>query len=78
MRLSLPPVQTFIRKSSAPDRVDSLASYEAYRTRLRSDREAIENFTTAQTKRFIIREERNFVEVVDCTLGVASTLIGPA
>ncbi len=57
---------------------DSLASYEAYRTRLRSDREAIENFTTAQTKRFIIREERNFVEVVDGTLGIASTLIGPA
>jgi hypothetical protein len=48
---------------------DSLASYEAYRTRLRADREAIENFNMAQTKRLIIREERNFVEVVDGTLG---------
>ena len=28
--------------------------------------------------RLILREERNFVEVVDGTLGVASTLIGPA
>ena len=56
---------------------DSLAAYEAYRTRLRSDREAIDNFTMAQTKRFIIREERNFVEVVDGTLGVASILTEP-
>ena len=58
--------------------VDSLASYETYRTRLRSDREAIENFHMAHTKRLIIREERNFVEVVDGTLGIASTLIEPA
>ena len=57
---------------------DSLASYEAYRTRLKSDTDAIENFNLAQTKRLIIREERNFVEVVDGTLGIASTLIGPA
>src|SRR5438876_9680095 len=57
---------------------DSLASYETYRTRLKSDVEAIENFNMARTKRLIIREERNFVEVVDGTLGVASTLIGPA
>jgi hypothetical protein len=56
---------------------DSLASYEAYRTRLKSDREAKENFNMAQTKRLIIREERNFVEVVDGTLGIASILIGP-
>ena len=57
---------------------DSLAAYETYRTRLKSDSEAIENFRMAQTKRLIIREERNFVEVVDGTLGVASTLSGPA
>ncbi len=43
---------------------DSLASYEAYKARLRSDPEARENFALAQTKRFILREERNFVEVV--------------
>jgi hypothetical protein len=44
---------------------DSLASYERYRARLKSDPEARENFNMAQTKRFILREERNFVEVVD-------------
>lgn len=49
---------------------DSLASYEAYRRRLKEDSEGRENFAMAQTKRFILREERNFVEVVDGTLGV--------
>src|SRR5258707_8162168 len=44
---------------------ESLAAYEAYRGRLRVDSEARENFTMAQPKRFILREERNFVEVVD-------------
>src|SRR6266480_8055909 len=37
---------------------DSLASYEIYRTRLKSDPEALENFSIAQTKRLILREER--------------------
>ena len=55
---------------------DSLASYEVYRARLKSDPEARENFAMAQTKRLIIREERNFVEVVDGTLGVPSALVG--
>jgi hypothetical protein len=49
---------------------DSLASYEAYRMRLKSDPEARENLALAQSKRFILREERNFVEVVDGTLGI--------
>jgi hypothetical protein len=49
---------------------DSLAAYEKYRARLRSDNEAMENFTFAQNKRLILREERNFVEVVDGTLGI--------
>ena len=53
---------------------DSLAAYEAYRARLRSDPEARENFEMAQTKRLILREERNFVEVVDGTLGLTATL----
>jgi hypothetical protein len=57
---------------------DSLASYEAYRARLKSDQEARENFTMAQTKRLILREERNFVEVVDGTFGLPSTLSGRA
>ena len=48
---------------------DSLASYETYRTRLKSDAEARENFTMAQSNRLILREERNFVEVVGATFG---------
>ena len=52
---------------------DGLASYETYRTRLKSDPAAIENFAMAQTKRLILREERNFVEVVDGTFGLPST-----
>jgi hypothetical protein len=49
---------------------DSLTAYERYRTRLKSDAEARDNFNMAQTKRLILREERNFVEVVEGTLGV--------
>jgi hypothetical protein len=52
---------------------DSLASYERYRARLKSDPEARENFSLAQNKRFILREERNFVEVVDGTFGLPPT-----
>ncbi|MCE3602456.1 NIPSNAP family protein [Massilia sp. P8910] len=44
---------------------DSLAAYEAYRARLRSDPESRANFAMAQEKRFILREERTFTEVVD-------------
>jgi hypothetical protein len=53
---------------------DSLTSYEVYRTRLKTDPEGRENFTIAQTKRFILREERNFVEVVDGTFGIPAAL----
>jgi hypothetical protein len=49
---------------------DSLASYERYRTRLKADPEARENLLMAQTKRFILREERNFVAIVDGTFEV--------
>jgi hypothetical protein len=49
---------------------DSLASYEKYRERLRSDPEARANFEMARKQRLILREERNFVEVVDGTFGV--------
>jgi hypothetical protein len=44
---------------------DSLAAYETYRARLRSDPQARANFERAQSKRFILREERSFVEKVD-------------
>jgi hypothetical protein len=53
---------------------DSLAAYERYKARLKADPEALQNFAFAAEKRFILREERNFVEVVDGTFGVASTL----
>jgi NIPSNAP len=46
---------------------DSLASYEAYRKKLKADPEARSNFQAPQTKRFILREERTFLEVVDGT-----------
>jgi len=52
---------------------DSLASYERYKARLKSDPEARENFAMAQAKRLVLREERNFVEIVDGTFGVPST-----
>jgi len=52
---------------------DSLAAYEAYRACLRTDPEARENFTFAQSRRLILREERNFVEVVNGTFGVPPT-----
>jgi len=55
---------------------DSLAAYEEYRARLRSDPEALENFSLAQTKRIILREERTFVEIVDGTFGLPSTNAG--
>jgi hypothetical protein len=47
---------------------DSLAAYEAYRARLRTDPESRANFALAQEQRFILREERTFTEVVDGTL----------
>jgi hypothetical protein len=43
---------------------DSLAAYEAYRARLRVDAEARANFAFAQSKRFVLREERTFLEAL--------------
>jgi hypothetical protein len=42
---------------------ESLAAYETYRSRLRLDSEARENFAMAQSKRLVLREERTFLEV---------------
>lgn len=53
---------------------DSFASYEAYRTKLKSDPESRENFSMAETKRIIFREERTFVEVVDGTFEIPSRM----
>jgi hypothetical protein len=50
----------------------SLAAYEAYRARLKTHKGALENFSMAQTKRMILREERTFVEVVGGTFEIAA------
>ena len=47
----------------------SLAAYETYRARLKSDPEGMANFAFAQERRLILREERNFVAPVAGTLG---------
>jgi hypothetical protein len=47
---------------------DSLAAYEAYRARLKTDDEGRANFAMAQAKRFILREQRSFLEAVDGTV----------
>lgn len=46
---------------------ESLAAYEAYRARLRLDPQGRANFAFAQEKRFILREERSFVQGVPGT-----------
>jgi hypothetical protein len=49
---------------------DSLAAYEAYRARLKTDPEGEENFRFAQEGRFILSEERTFLrDVVETTRG---------
>jgi hypothetical protein len=47
---------------------DSLAAYEAYRARLKTDEEGMRNFATAQNQKFILREERTFLRGVTGTL----------
>ena len=51
---------------------DSLADYEVYRARLKADPEGRANFAFAQERRFILREERTFVESVEGTFRVAA------
>jgi hypothetical protein len=55
---------------------ETLAAYEAYRARLKSDPEGQANFEMAQARRLILREERNFVELVDGTFSIPATFIG--
>jgi hypothetical protein len=43
---------------------DSLAAYEAYRARLKTDPDGRANFAFAQERRLILREERTFLERV--------------
>jgi hypothetical protein len=51
---------------------ESLAAYERYRAALKTDPEGRANFALAQDRRFILREERSFVEVVEGTFGLAA------
>ena len=53
---------------------DSLAAYETYRSRLKSDKEALANFAMAQSRHLILREERTFLEGVKGTLELPSSL----
>ena len=55
---------------------ESLAAYETYRKRLREDTEGRANFAMAQSKRLILREERTFLEVVNCTFELPADLHG--
>ena len=52
---------------------ESLAAYEAYRARLKTDPASRDNFAMAQDRRFILREERTFLRVVDGSLNIPAT-----
>lgn len=43
---------------------DSLADYEAYRARLKTDGAGVENFEMAERERLILAEERTFLRQV--------------
>ena len=44
---------------------DSMAAYETYRARLKSDREGAANFSFAEEQRLILSEERSFLRAVE-------------
>ena len=44
---------------------DSLATYEAYRARLRADAEGSTNFNFAEENKFILAEDRTFLRKVE-------------
>src|SRR5437899_4564773 len=43
---------------------ESLAAYESYRARLRTDSEGMANFNFAEENKFILAEERTFLRTV--------------
>ena len=57
---------------------DSLAAYEAYRARLRTDAEGRANFELEQHQSFILREQRTFTEAVAGTLNQPAAALGAA
>ena len=52
--------------------IESLAAYEAYRTRLREDPLGRENYEFAKRERFILKEDRTFLRHVS---GPSSPLV---
>ncbi len=44
---------------------ESLAAYEAYRSRLKTDERGRENFEMAQREKFILKEERTFLRAAE-------------
>jgi hypothetical protein len=53
---------------------DSLGDYEAYRTRLAADPDARADAQWMHDQRVILREERSFVQLVDGTFNLPSSL----
>ena len=53
---------------------ESLASYEAYRGRLKTDPENRADDAAVRAARAILREERNFVQLVEGTFNLPSKL----
>lgn len=49
---------------------ESLAAYERYRARLKTDAEGAANFELARTRQLILREERSFAQNVEGTLSI--------
>ena len=56
---------------------ESLAHYETYRSRLKQHEEGKRNFEWAQSERFILREERTFLQAVDGTVNRFAAQGGP-
>jgi hypothetical protein len=50
---------------------DTMAGYERYRAALKADSEGRANFELAQSQRFILREERTWLEDVNATRDLA-------
>ena len=53
---------------------DSLAAYEEYRARLKAHPDGRANFAFAQERKFILREERTFLEAVEGTFRIGATI----
>lgn len=57
---------------------DSLAAYEAYRARLKTDAAGRANFESAREQRFILREQRSLLENVAGTINLAPPPVVPS